>query len=114
MSEFIDQLKARSQFFKKGHIIPTRVLRCSKRKMQHTVQFGSDVWVLPTKSGYLCLCDMTIEGASAVHLSRVVGNTNYNGSPYHIGGTHWVGNFELTDEEFEVSVRKTLEEKNAK
>lgn len=105
----IDEIKARAQFFKRGHIIPRRILRCSQRRYQHLLRFGSDVWALPMPKGYMLLADMTDEKHSvALSLGRGFPKNPTKilvGSPYHKnGGTQWVGNYRMSDEAFEKSV----------
>lgn len=101
----LSELKARNEFYKKGSIIPQRVLK-AERKKKHHVKFGSDTWVVPTKSGYLCICD-TGEYGSAVKLSYKLKNANMVGSPY-CGTTYWLGNANRTDHQHETDVLNRL------
>lgn len=111
----LEAIKKRAQFFKRGSIVPTRILRCSKRKQQHTVRFWGDSWALPTKTGYLVICG-TAENpnASAISVKRLkgMGHAVYNGSPYHSGVTHFIGNSGFSEEEFERAVLEMLAMKN--
>lgn len=100
--ETLESIKNRAQFFKKWHIIPTRILKCSRRKSQHSALFGSDAWALPCKTGYLVVCD----GPSAIKITAAGRHSQFDGSPYHTGGngTHFVIGFRLSYEEFESKV----------
>lgn len=100
----LSELKARNEFYKKGSIIPQRVLK-TERKKKHHVMFGSDTWIVPTKSGYLCICD-TGEHGSAVSISCLK-NAHLQGSPYG-GSTQWVGNTYQTVEQHETFVLELL------
>lgn len=109
----IEKIKARAQFFQRGHIIPTRILRCSKRRYQHLIRFGSDVWALPMPKGYMLLSDMAVDAnTSAIRIERGLPKSIQwvlEGSPYHKDGrTVWVGNHRLTETEFEESIRKAI------
>ncbi len=101
----LSELKARNEFYKKGSIIPQRVLK-SERKKKHHITFGSDTWLVPTKSGYLCICD-TGEHGSAVKFSYKLRNAQMVGSPYS-GATHWVGNTNRTNDQHENYVLELL------
>lgn len=94
---FIETFKARAEFFKKGSIIPQRILK-GGRKKKHVVKFGSDCWAIPTPLGYLVAVDYT-NGGSVVIVSQVTKNLHLFGSPYG-GSTHWYGNHLLTDSEW--------------
>lgn len=100
----LSELKARNEFYKKGSIIPQRVLK-TERKKKHHVLFGSDTWIVPTKSGYLCICDTGKHG-SAVSISGLK-NASLQGSPYG-GCTHWLGNTYQTAEQHETTVLEVL------
>lgn len=110
-----EQIKRRAQFFKRGSIIPTRVLRCSKRKLQHLVKFGRDSWVLPTKTGYVIVCDAPHDaGQAPIDMSgyRFLGTVNLDGSPYHKGESYWIGTPLPYSEDFEQEVLWAIAEKN--
>ncbi len=94
---FIEKFKARAEFFKKGSIIPQRILKGDRRK-KHVVKFGSDCWAIPTPLGYLVAVDCT-NGGSVVRVSKVPKNLHLVGSPYG-GSTFWHGNHLLTDKEW--------------
>ena len=100
----LSELKARNEFYKKGSIIPQRVLK-TERKKKHHVTFGSDTWVVPTNSGYLCICD-TGDHGSAINLTGLK-NAHLQGSPYG-GSTRWIGNTRQTVEEHETTVLEVL------
>ena len=94
---FIDKFKARAEFFKKGSIIPQRILK-GERKKKHVVKFGSDCWAMPTPHGYLVAVDC-MNGDSVVRISRMPPKLDLVGSPYG-GTTNWFGNHQLTDAEW--------------
>jgi hypothetical protein len=96
----IEDIKSRGEFIKKGKIFPSRILKCSKRKMQHCVKSGSNQWAFPTKKGYLIFIEINAsEFSSTVYINNVC-NVNIDGSPYSKGGTHWQINSGLNDVEF--------------
>ena len=101
----LSELKSRNEFYKKGSIVPQRVLK-TERKKKHYVLFGSDTWIVPTKSGYLCICD-TGEDGSALKFSHKLKNATMVGSPYG-GSTRLVGNTRQTVEQHETTVLEVL------
>lgn len=107
-----EKLKRRAEFFKKGTIIPQRILR-GPRKQKHGVTFGSDSYAVPTGVGYLVI---TLCGrmGSAVNM-RNVRNAAFFGSPYTPrGGTRWFGNAHLSGEEFAAEVIDELNKMNGR
>ncbi|OAK63104.1 hypothetical protein A3K88_02930 [Pseudomonas putida] len=111
MNEY-EKIKSRAQFFKRGSIIPTRVLRCSKRRLQHLVKFGRDSWVLPTKTGYVIVCDAQhCTGQPPIDFRgyRLKGMVYLDGSPYHKGESLWMAPY---GEDFEQEVLRAIAEKN--
>lgn len=108
----LDEIKNRAQFFKKGSIIPRRILACSKRRQQHLFRFGSDSWVIPTKTGYLVICNTDQEGASAINIKRYrnVGDMTFG---HKLGRkVLFQGNSSVGPVEHESSVLKALLEMN--
>lgn len=101
----LSELKARNEFYKKGSIVPQRVLK-TERKKKHYVLFGSDTWIVPTKSGYLCICDTGKDG-SALKFSYKLKNAHLVASPYG-GKTHWVANTNRTNDQYETDVLTQL------
>lgn len=101
----LSELKARNEFYKKDSIIPQRVLK-SGRKKKHHITFGSDTWLVPTKSGYLCICDTGSNGA-ALKTSYKLRNAQMVCSPYS-GTTHWLGNTNRTNDQHEADVLNQL------
>lgn len=94
----LQQLKDTAKFFKRGSIVPRKVLACSPRKRQHQVCFGSDSWVLPGENGYVVFFH-DVPGGSAIFLHGK-GPLHIQGSPYHPSGiTNWIGDFKLSAED---------------
>ena len=111
MKEF-ESLLSRARFYRRGAIIPQKVLRGPKRKKQHQLTFGSDSWVLPTKTGYLVVCATGVN-TSAIRLGRGFPTGTYIGSPYHPDGdTHWIGDKEISRDQWAKNVIETLKKKN--
>ena len=108
----LDSLKARVEFYRKGSIVPQRVLNSDRRK-KHLVTFGSNCWLVPTKSGYLVLVDCG-ENGSALRLGRNIRNARLQGSPYSSGGTLWLGNARMSAEEYSLLVMRELAKLNLK
>lgn len=105
-----EKLKRRAEFFKKGTIIPQRILR-GPRKQKHGVTFGSDSYAVPTGVGYLVI---TLCGrmGSAVNI-RNTRNATFSGSPYTPRGcTFWLGNAGASDDKFAADVIARLREMN--
>lgn len=104
MNNFFDFSKA--EFFKKGSIIPQRILR-GPRKFKHKVCFGSDSYVLPSKRGYVIAC-MTKESicGSAISLKcNIYKNRNITliGSAYHKDSDlSWVVSYQGKDEQIKL------------
>lgn len=96
----LSELKARNEFYKKGSIIPQRVLK-AERKKKHHVTFCSDTWLVPTKSGYLCICN-TGEHGSVINITGLK-NAHLQGSPYG-GSTQWVCNAHQTSDQHEAYI----------
>ena len=95
---WLRELKSRVEFYPAGRIVPQRVLK-GPRKQKHRVVFGSDSWLVPTVGGYVVLVDCGVNGA-ALRLHRNLHNVCLEGSPYSNGATHWVGNAELSEQEY--------------
>ena len=101
MNNFFDFSKA--EFFKKGSIIPQRILR-GPRNIKHMIRFGSDSYVLPSKRGYVIAC-MTKEstGGCCVLLAGNLyrhRNIMLTGSVYHKDSvSYWVDSDQGRDEQ---------------
>jgi hypothetical protein len=88
MFNSIEEFKKKSEFIKKGKIIPTRILQCSKRKKQHCLKANADIWAIPTPSGYLVLVD----GYCGFAIINNVHDVILTGSPYTKNGhVHFIG-----------------------
>ena len=106
-----EKLKRRAEFFKKGTIIPQRILR-GPRKQKHGMTFGSDSYAIPTGAGYLIIV-LCGEKGSAVVMSQWVRNALFRGSPHTKGGnTFWYGNAGLSDGEFAAKAIDVLNKMN--
>ena len=107
----IEEIKVKGEFIKKGKIIPSRILRCSKRKCQHKVTAGTDLYAFPTLSGWLILGDLERLGTYVI---RIVGikNANLNGSPYVNGDSQWLVTDGRTPAETLASFNKHYLQKN--
>ena len=106
----IEEIKAKGEFIKKGKIIPSRILRFSKRKCQHKITAGSDLYALPTLSGWLILGCLS----GGVHIIRIVSikNANLNGSPYINGETEFIASNEYMPAEVLASFNESYLLKN--
>lgn len=96
----IEDIRRRGEFFKRGQIIPQRILKCNKRRHAHRKVFGSDSYAIPVNGGYLVACFHSDDNSSAVKILYGTENCNFRGSPYGIGDTYWVGNYQLSDDGF--------------
>lgn len=97
--QFLESLESRVEFFKKGKIIPQRILK-GPREEKHRFTFGSDTYVVPTKSGYLCIVYCGEQGCS-IRISSGRNDLELFGSPYTpSGGTIWIGNAGHSYEKF--------------
>lgn len=109
----LEKLKRRTEFFKKGAIIPQRILR-GPRKQKHGMVFGSDSYAVPTGAGYLIIV-LCGEKGSTIVMSQWVRNARFRGSPHTKGGsTFWYGNAGLSDEEFAAKVIDVLDRMNGR
>jgi hypothetical protein len=106
--ESIEQFKIAAEFFRKGSIIPRRILK-TKKKFQHKLTFGSDSWVLPTESGYLVAIDQTMITNYVIRFKPGLRNASVIASPYTKNGiTKFIGNFNKTDEQWLEFINKKL------
>lgn len=85
----LDEFKQKASIIKKGSIIPTRVLRCSKRKKQHKLRASCDLYFLPTLTGNLVVkFDKKVSAFVSV---KGLSNAVLKGSTYVVKGqTHWI------------------------
>ena len=101
---------SKAEFFKKGTIIPQRILK-GPRKLKHHIIFGSNVWCIPTPKGYLIAVDIS-NGDCVVRLkySHKHKDINLFSSPYTKKGvTRWIGNHESNPEDWQKLLDKQLE-----
>ena len=96
----IEDIKSRGEFFKKGKIIPSRILKCSKRKKQHCVKTNSNHWAIPTVSGYLVFVENNDGDFESIAIISHVNNCEFKCSPYNLGGTYWQGNNNTSEKDF--------------
>lgn len=91
MSE-LQSLKARAQFYPKGHIVPHRVFAVTPRKYQHLLTFGCDSWVLPGKSGYVVIQDgHKLPGSCGMRLKKgIKGYAQLKGSIRFVPGANTI------------------------
>jgi len=102
----LEQLKARAQFFKRGAIIPRKVLAVKQRKLQHRLRFGSDSWVLPGKEGYVVFLHSTPVTSAVIIGSGVL---DVQGSRYHeTGMTYFIGDSGSSPEEHLERIQERL------
>ncbi|HGF5004099.1 TPA: hypothetical protein ACF334_004475 [Vibrio parahaemolyticus] len=114
MFDSIDQAKEHAQKFKKGTIVPNRVLKTINPKekwKKHWIKWGFDAHVVQCNSGnMLCIVDESQpEFDSVIHLDWPVATiVNYNkmsmpdlkGNPYGNGMLVLYGNNGLTEQEY--------------
>lgn len=104
----IEQAKSQAMFFKKGHIIPTRIIKVAKRKYQHRILFGSDMWVLTGKNGYVCFSNQT--GKTCAIKVNGCELLTAKAAPYFDNGhNYFQGNLGLTDEKWLLEINRLLE-----
>ncbi|AVX37804.1 hypothetical protein [Yersinia massiliensis] len=109
----VTELKSRGEFFKKGSIIPQRILK-GRRKAKHFVVFGCDSWVIPAPMGYVVMVNSAYADC-AIRLRGPRKNCKQlilRGSPYSPKGiTKWIGNALITDKEWASRVAVWLGER---
>ena len=94
---FLNWFKERAEFRKAGTILPRRILKCSNRRQQHKVILICDLYCIPTKSGYLLAADCRNSGVLIINTR----SCHLQGSPYNAGGgTTWIGNHGMADEQW--------------
>ena len=103
---WLRDLKSRVEFYPAGRIVPQRVLK-GPRKQKHRVVFGSNSWLVPTVGGYVVLVDWEANGA-ALRFRSNLRNAYLQGSPYSVGGTHWIGNTGYSAQEYAEYVMSRL------
>lgn len=96
----IEDIQRRGEFFKRGQIIPQRILKCNKRRHAHKKVFGSDSYAIPVNGSYLIACFHKDSSSSAIKLLYGARNCNFSGSPYGSRDNYWVGNYQLSDGDF--------------
>ena len=110
----IADIKRRGEFLKAGKIIPSRIMKCSNRKMQHCLKTGSNHWAFATLSGYLIFVENNdVDFKSCIKISWAR-NCNFYGSPYSGGMTDWQGNRNLNEDDLIYLFNKKYKEKNQK
>lgn len=85
----INEIKSKSEFFKKGQVIPKRILKVCKPKSQHKLTFHNDCYAFSTPNGYIVFVDNTSKRPEFANV-RDLKNAALEGSPYG-GRTHWYG-----------------------
>lgn len=82
-----EEIRSRAQLFKAGHIVPRRILKCTRRKAQHLLRFWSDTYAIPVPGGYLLFTEKCAD--FYIEMRRSYGRFNENwrfkGAPYHAG-----------------------------
>jgi hypothetical protein len=108
----IADIKRRGEFLRAGKIIPSRIVKCSNRKMQHCVKTGSNQWAFPTKSGYLIFVENNdVDFKSVIRMLKAT-HCSFYGSPYSPGGSYWEGNNCLSESDLVVNFNKLYKSKN--
>ena len=110
----IAHIKRRGEFLRAGKIIPSRIFKCSNRKMQHCIKTDSNQWAFPTATGYLIFVENNDDYYN--HPAKISGAKNciFTGSPYSNGITHWAGNSALNESDFVAKFNKFYKSKNNK
>jgi len=104
----IEDIQRRGEFFKRGQIIPQRILKCNKRRHAHRKVFGSNSYAIPVNGGYLVACFHSDDNSSAIRILLGMKSCLVLGSPYGMRGTWWVGNYQLSDDDFIKLLNETL------
>ena len=94
----IKEIKEKGEFIRKGKIYPARIVKCSRRKLQHCIKAGSNQWAFPTPNGYLIFVENN-DGHFECAVRVTVQSASFTGSPYSSGGTSWQGNHGIDDSE---------------
>jgi hypothetical protein len=111
----IADIKRRGEFLKAGKIIPSRIMKCSNRKMQYCLKTGSNQWAFPTLSGYLIFVENNdVDFKCCIKILWAI-NCNFDGSPCIVGGmTDWQGNNGINEDDLIYLFNKKYKEKNQK
>ena len=104
----IEDMQRRGEFFRRGQIIPQRILKCSKRRHAHRKVFGSDSYVIAVNGSYLVACFHSDDNSSAIKILSGIKNCNLHSSPYGISRTCWIGNYQTSDSDFLKLLNKTM------
>lgn len=101
----INDLKKHGECFRKGQIIPRRILACDERKEQYLWRFGANCVAIPTPTGYVVHVEhadddfeCAIRVVSKYKRSCLVGQKpvkqcySATGSIYSTGDTIFLGN----------------------
>lgn len=90
MSTELDLLKSQAEFFPKGRIVPTRVMRITNTstghrfKHTHQFKFASDTWMIRYKNAQILFCN-----PETVYMMHLAGKHSYltlTGNPYGYHG----------------------------
>ncbi len=112
----LEELKKSGKFYRKGQIVPNRILRLPKgeKKFRHHFTFGADTWIMGvSKSGYMIVFSDTQESGSILHIF-VKSNRRVPlyGFSQMAKGVMWLGNRTCSDEELVVRIENVLTEQN--
>lgn len=109
MTRTIEQIKTAGRFYKAGSIIPERALSTRPKAKRHLIKFASDCWVIGvSKSGSMVVAVDCKEVGSIFAIPYLVRGVTCVGGKYVSGNTHWVGNTNMTDDQWAESIEKEL------
>lgn len=108
----VGDFKSKSEFFKKGSILPSRILKCSKARASHACKAGSNQYAIPTPSGYFVFVESKDGDFDCALRFTSIKNARFKGSPYQTNGDSlWGGNCGHKDEnETILMINKKLSE----
>jgi hypothetical protein len=117
MFKSIAEIKAKCEHIRKGQIFPRRIMKANKRKYQHIIKAGCNIYALPTRAGYLAFsenqdghydCVVHVDTSKHKNIELTV-----TCSPYHENHeTVYYGNHELSEPEFLALFNQKLAEMN--
>jgi hypothetical protein len=110
----LKEIENRSEFFKKGSIVPKRVLK-APTKISHQVTFNADVFVIPGPYGYVVFTKERLKNSESMVFIETKGWSDkktlvLQGSPYFKkGDTVWTDRLEgESDECFAQKIKKYI------
>lgn len=117
MFKSLDEVKAVSEKFEAGKIIPARIIKGVDKKSRKAacyLKFSIDVYRLNGVFGSVLVCDLS--GKNINYFAELLGKHDgltFTGNPYGNGPNFFIGNCGRSDDEFLVDINQRVFGKTA-